>query len=101
MRLLHRVELAGGGVTPAALPAFFTHKGGDRVNVETGRIGYEATAAVLVELPEQLVGPVTGDPRSYTITFRGLEYTVTGAQPRYRPDGRLHHTTLELERKVG
>lgn len=100
MRLMHRVTITGGG-SLEPLPAFFTHKGGDRVNVETGRIGYEERAVVLVELPEQALGPITADPRSYRVTFRGLEYTVTGVQPRYLPNGRLHHTTLELERRIG
>lgn len=101
MRLRHRVELTGGGSLMESLPAFFTHKGGERINDQSGRISYEEQAAALVELPVELVGPITADPRQYRITFRGIEYTVTGAQPRYLPDGRLHHTTLELERRIG
>lgn len=101
MRLQHRVELTGGGSLRETLPAFFTHRGGSRLNDQSGRISYEASAVVLVDLPDRLVDPVTADPRQHRITFRGLEWRVTGAQPHYLPSGRLHHTTLELERMTG
>lgn len=101
MRLRHRVTLAGSGATVDPLPAYVGHRGASTVNVETGRVGIESSAVALVDLPDELVELVTAQPDGYELTHKGIVWDVTGAHPHYRPDGRTHHTTLELRRRTG
>lgn len=74
------------------------HKGGDRSS-DGVQIRYAEEAAVATNLTEaQAVQIASSDPGKWRVEHHGVEYFVTGVQPRYTTYGRLHHVTIDLRR---
>lgn len=56
---------------------------------------YVETARALVEPDDELA--TLASPAGLELVHKGKTYTVTAILPRYRPGGRLHHVSLDLE----
>lgn len=80
-------------------PCEFGHTGGSRDYDGSGRVKYDETARVIVGPDAALAALAT--PSGLTVEHKGKTYTVGAILPRYRPGGRLHHVSLDLEAKAG
>lgn len=73
----------------------FGHTGGTNPDEAGHTFRYVETARVLVEPDSELVG--LASPAGLAVVHKGKTYNVTAILPRYRPGGRLHHVSLDLE----
>lgn len=80
-------------------PCEFGHTGGDREYDGIGRVTFQETARVIVGPDQQLATLAT--PSGLTVEHKGKTYNVGAILPRYRPGGRLHHVSLDLEQVAG
>ena len=97
MRLTDRCTLTRNGAPfGSSRRCEFGHRSGELTTTDGGRIGVSReTARAIVEPDPELVGlSVSG----LELEHRGLKYRVTAILPRYRPGGRLHHVSVDLER---
>lgn len=101
MRLTDTCTIRHNGyvVGPAARPCEFGHVGANRESVEPGRVIYEERARAIVGPDLELAAVAT--PNGYTLEHKGREYRLDSILPRYRPGGRLHHLSLDLEQVTG
>lgn len=60
---------------------------------------YVETARALVEPDDELA--TLASPAGLELVHKGKRYNVTAILPRYRPGGRLHHVSLDLEAVAG
>ena len=100
MRLTDKCQLSkSGSPVGGPRPCEFGHVGGQAERVERDRLLYTETARVIVG-PDPLIAGIQ-HPAGWQVTHKGKRYTVTGVLPRYRPGGRLHHVSLDLETVKG
>lgn len=76
----------------------FGHTGGDTPNL-AGHSRYVETARVIVGPDDELV--TLANPNGWQVVHKTKTYNVTAILPRYRPGGRLHHVSLDLEAVYG
>lgn len=79
-------------------PCEFGHTGGD-TGLESGNFRYVEQARVIVG-PDDAIA-MADDPRVYGVIHKSKTYQVTAILPRYRPGGRLHHVSLDLQAVTG
>lgn len=106
MRLRDRLTLQRDGQTVAeSVPCYMAHKGGGRVNDHDPAVWrpahYIETLSGLVKVSEARAEDMVNSPTSYGVVYRGRTYPVHAVNPRRRPDGTLHHVSLDLERVMG
>lgn len=97
MRLTDRCTLTRNGTNLGPeRRCEFGHRSGELTTTDGGRISISReTARVMVGPdPDLIDASLSG----LTVTHKGISYRVTAILPRYRPGGRLHHVSLELER---
>lgn len=73
----------------------FGHTGGDTPHEPGHAARYMETARVIVE-PDTVLAALP-NPDGLEVVHKTKTYTVTAVLPRYRPGGRLHHVSLDLE----
>lgn len=76
----------------------FGHTGGETPNLAGHAARYAETARVIVGPDDELV---TVNPSGWQVVHKTKTYNVTAILPRYRPGGRLHHVSLDLEAVYG
>lgn len=76
----------------------FGHTGGDTPDL-AGHSRYKETARVLVGPDDELAA--VANPNGWQVVHKTKTYNVTAILPRYRPGGRLHHVSLDLEAVYG
>lgn len=76
----------------------FGHTGGDTPTL-AGHSRYVETARVIVEPDPQLAG--LANVSGWKVVHKAKTYDVTAVLPRYRPGGRLHHVSLDLQAVAG
>lgn len=80
-------------------PCEFGHHGGAR-DADLGHsYRYIETARAIVQADPELVALAT--PEGLELVHHGKTYRVTAILPRYRPGGRLHHVSLDLDAWTG
>lgn len=101
MRLTDTCTIRRNGTLfgPEARRCEFGHVGAGREAVEQGRVIYAERARVIVGPDPELAAVVS--PSGYTLEHKGREYRLDSILPRYRPGGRLHHISLDLEQVTG
>lgn len=106
MRLRDRLELTKNGATAeSAVPCYMAHKGGGRVNDHDPAVWrpahYIETLVALIKVSEARADDLTSSPTAYGVTYRGTAYPVHAVHVRRKPDGTVHHVTLDIERVMG
>lgn len=76
----------------------FGHTGGETPYL-AGHTRYTETARVIVGPDDELV--TLANPSGWQVVHKTKTYNVTAILPRYRPGGRLHHVSLDLEAVYG
>lgn len=77
----------------------FGHVGGTRDYDGMGRVSFQESARVIVG-PDPALSTLPS-PSGLTVEHKGKTYRVASILPRYRPGGRLHHISLDLEAGSG
>lgn len=77
----------------------FGHTAGETSADEWHAARYRETARVIVGPDAELVE--LANPNGWQVVHKTKTYNVTAILPRYRPGGRLHHVSLDLEAVYG
>lgn len=96
MRLTDRCQITrdGSPLPPDSWPCEFGHTGGDTPFLP-GHTRYKETARVIVGPSPELAA--INNIAGLEVIHKEKTYKVTAVLPRYRPGGRLHHLSLDLE----
>lgn len=99
MRLTDTCQIQRDGTTVGGTRRCeFGHTGGS-TGLENGSMRYTEQARVIVGPDTALAAVDT--PTRIKVVHKGKTYQATAILPRYRPGGRLHHVSLDLEVIVG
>ena len=101
MRLTDTCQITrdGGAYLRPEWRCEFGHTGGANPFEAGHEFRYVETARALVEPDDELAA--LASPAGLALVHKGKTYTVTAVLPRYRPGGRLHHVSLDLEAVYG
>lgn len=99
MRLTDRCQIirSGSNLGPPR-PCEFGHTGAD-TGLEGVHFRYKEQARVIVGPDAELASTPTATVLE--VEHKDKTYAVTAILPRYRPGGRLHHVSLDLEAVAG
>lgn len=93
------IRKSGTVVGSMARRCEFGHTGGETPDLEPGRRFYRERARVIVGPDAELT--IITNVSGWTVEHKGKTYNVESVLPRYRPGGRLHHVSLDLEAFTG